>query len=160
MNGQKRERAAEWLARAQQEPQYAWNAWSRTGIAVLPLGPRFVTSRLSEKLVYAAVGSSTTDEVAVGLEQLLDGPVIFDSRRMGGTYYPLMGPLRASAWEHQDTAPLLTEGTYLGVPRLDRLEPPGTYWAVPPRAAGDLCELAALAALVTLACTAAQDREQ
>ncbi|MFG2503637.1 hypothetical protein ACGFSB_36175 [Streptomyces sp. NPDC048441] len=160
MNGQKRERAAEWLARAQQQPQYAWNAWSRTGVAVLPLGPRFVTSRLSEKLVYAAVGSSAPGEVAVGLERLLNGPVIFDGRRMGGTYYPLMSPLGEAVWEHQDVAPLLAEGTYLGVPRLDRREPPGTFWVVPPRTVGDVCEPDAVRALIALACTATRETEQ
>lgn len=38
-----------------------------------------------------------------------------------------------------DTAPCLYGDTYLGVPRLNRLEPPGTYWVVPPRYDGDLC---------------------
>lgn len=150
---------AEWLARAQRNPAQAWREWSETGVALLPLGRRFVAPRLSEKVVYAAVGSHAPGEVTAGLEQLLDGPVIFDGRSMGGTYYPVMRPLTGSAWEHQDVAPLLVEGTFLGVPRLDRLEPPSTYWAVPPRTAGDLCEPAAVDALITLAYAEARESQ-
>ncbi|MEV0526065.1 hypothetical protein AB0I66_21750 [Streptomyces sp. NPDC050439] len=160
MDAQHRQRAAEWLARAQQQPAHAWREWSEVGVAILPLGRRFVAPRLSEELVHSAVGSRTPGEVAAGLEQLLDGPVIFDGRSMGGTYYPVMRPHRRDVWEHQDVAPLLAEGTFLGVPRLDRREPPGTFWAVPPRAVGDLCEPDAVDALITLACIAARGTEQ
>lgn len=160
MDAQQRERAAEWLARAQQQPAHAWHEWSETGVAMLPLGRRFVAPRLSEELGHAALGGRHAPaEVASVLMQFLDGPVIFDGRSMGGTYYPLMRPLGASVWEHQDVAPLLAEGTFLGVPRLDRLEPPGTYWAVPPRAAGDLCEPAAVDALITLAYAASRETQ-
>jgi hypothetical protein len=156
---QKAEQAAEWLARAQQEPAYAWHEWAVTGVALLPLGRRFVAPRLSESLVHAAATSSDPDAVTARLVQL-DGPVIFDGRMMGGTFYPLMRPLFGRVWQHQDAAPLLAEGTYLGVPRFDRLTPPGTYWAVPPRAVGDLCEPAAVDALITRACTTAREAER
>jgi hypothetical protein len=42
----------------------------------------------------------------------------------------------------------LGPGVYLGVPRIDRRQPPGTYWVVPPRYAGDLCRPQAVAALI------------
>ncbi|MEU4998178.1 hypothetical protein [Streptomyces sp. NPDC021622] len=159
MDTQQTERAAEWLARAQQEPGHAWHEWAETGVALLPLGRRFVAPRLAEALVHAAVGTRAPGAVATCLEELLDGPVIYDDRTMGGTYYPLMGLLRGQVWKHQAVAPLLAEGTYLGVPRIGR-KPPGTQWAVPPRRAGDLCEPAAVDALITLACTAARQAEQ
>lgn len=160
MDTQKAEQAAEWLARAQQEPGYAWHEWAVTGVALLPLGRRFVAPRLAESLVHAAAASSDPDAVAARLGELLDGPVIFDGRMMGGTFYPLMRPLFGRVWEHQEAAPLLAEGSYLGVPRFNRLKGPGPYWAVPPRAVGDLCEPAAVDALITRACTAAGERER
>ncbi|MGB8941124.1 MAG: hypothetical protein WCD21_12955 [Streptomyces sp.] len=154
------ERAAEWLARAQEHPAHAWHEWSETGVALLPLGRRFVAPRLAERLVHAALGNVEQQEIPLRLGQLLDGPVIYDGRTMGGTYYPVMRPLRDAVWEHQDLAPLLAEGTFLGVPRLDRVEPDGTHWAVPPRHAGDLCEPTAVDGLITLACAAARGAEQ
>lgn len=161
MDTQQSERAiSEWLARAQQEPALAWREWSDGGVALLPLGRTFVAPRLSETLVYAAVETSEPQAVAARLVRLLDGPVIFDARTMGGTFYPLMRWQGRPVWEHQDAAPLLADGTYLGVPRVSRLKPPGTYWVVPPRHVGDLCEQAAVDALITLACTAARGTEQ
>ncbi|MEV0114478.1 hypothetical protein AB0H77_14680 [Streptomyces sp. NPDC050844] len=110
MDTQQTDRAAEWLARAQQEPGHAWHEWAETGVALLPLGRRFVAPRLAEALVHAAVGTRAPGAVSTCLEELLDGPVM--------------------------------------------------QWAVPPRRAGDLCEPAAVDALVTLACTAARQAEQ
>lgn len=129
-------------------------------MALLPLGRRFVAPRLPEALVYTAAGVSEPQEVATRLVQILKGPVIFDGRTMDGTFYPLMRPLFGRVWQRQDVAPLLAEGSYLGVPRLDRLQGFGPYWAVPPRAVGDLCEPAAVDALITRACTAAGERER
>lgn len=128
-----------WLAHAQAALELAWREWQEGGVALLPLGEAFVAPRLPEALVYAAVGTAELEEVAERLEQRLQGPVIFDGRSMGGTYYALMERRDRLVWRHQDVAPLLGRGTYLGVPRLDRREPPGTYWAVPPRFTGDLC---------------------
>ncbi|MEV6756922.1 hypothetical protein [Streptomyces sp. NPDC051214] len=151
---------AEWLARAQQNPAQAWREWSEGGVALLPLGSRFVASRLSEELVHAAAGRSEPQPVAACLEQLLDGPVIYDNRTMGGTYYPLMRCQSRTSWKYQHIAPLLAVGTYLGVPRLGRLRPPGTFWVVPPREVGDVCEPAAVGDLITLACTTVRDAER
>lgn len=139
---------AEWLARAQEAPAHAWSEWSTTGVALLPLGRRFVTVRLPEALVYAAVETADLKEVAERLEQRLQGPVIYDDRTMGGTYYGLVEPRERPVWTHQDVAPLLGRGTFLGVPKLTRREAPGTHWAVPPRFIGDLCSPESVAALV------------
>ncbi|WP_409054860.1 hypothetical protein [Streptomyces sp. SYP-A7185] len=147
----------EWLARAHQNPAQAWREWSPSGggVALLPLGRAFVAPRLPEALVYAAAGTVDLQEAAAYLAQAL-GPVLFDGRTMGGTYYPLTWPLTVPVWKHQAVAPLLGRGTYLGVPRIERSQPPGTYWAVPPRHVGDLCEPAAVDALITLACNTAR----
>ncbi|MFG2496805.1 hypothetical protein ACGFSB_01085 [Streptomyces sp. NPDC048441] len=117
-------------------------------MALLPLGSRFVAARLPEALAYAAVLAAEPEEVAERLEQRLQGPVIFDGRTMGGTYYALMEPRDRPAWKHQDVAPLLGRGTYLGLPKLTRREPPGMYWVVPPRFTGDLCTPEHVAALI------------
>ena len=130
---------SDWLTRAQGEPAHAWHEWSDVGVALLPLGRAFVAPRLPEALVHAAVGTKGPDKVTECLERYLRGPVIYDGRTMGGTYYALMEQHDRAAWRHQDVAPLLGRGTYLGVPRLDRREPPGTHWAVPPHFTGDLC---------------------
>ncbi|MEU6002602.1 MULTISPECIES: hypothetical protein [unclassified Streptomyces] len=151
---------SEWLARSQQEPAQAWHEWSTDGggVALLPLGHRFVAPRLPEALVYAAAGSVDLQEVTKYLTKAL-GPVIFDNRAMGGTYYALMQCQDGLVWEHEEIAPLLGHGTYLGVPRMDRRKPPGTYWVVPPRHAGHLCEVSAVDALVTLGSAAVQGAE-
>lgn len=161
MDTQRDNRISEWLARAQQEPALAWREWSRcgSGVAILPLGRRFVAPRLPEALVYAAAGTLNMQGAAEYLAPL--GPVIFDGRAMGGTYYPLMRwQDDMPPWEHQDIAPLLSHGAYLGVPRIGSRQPPGPYWAVPPHDVGHLCEPDAVGALVILACTAAREAEQ
>lgn len=151
---------SEWLARTQQEPALAWHEWADHHVALLPLGQKFVAPRLPEALVHAVVGTVEPMKVATTLEQLLDGPVIYDGATMGGTYYPLMRWNDQQVWEHQAVAPCLGAGTYLGVPRLDRWKPPGTHWIVPPRFVGDLCEPAAVDAFITRACTADRETER
>ncbi|WP_369217251.1 hypothetical protein [Streptomyces flavofungini] len=139
---------ADWLARSQRAPELAAREWTETGVALLPLGRRFDAARLPQALVQVAVGVTVPHETAVRVARLLDGPVIYDDRAMGGTYYALMRPPGFRTWEHQAVAPCLSHGTFLGVPRLDRVEPPGTYWVAPPKFAGDLCEPATVAAVV------------
>ncbi|MFD4633843.1 hypothetical protein ACFVYR_12320 [Streptomyces sp. NPDC058284] len=138
---------AEWLARSQQAPEQAQREWAETGVALLPLGSQFDTVRLPERLVHAAVRSTDPHEVAARLAQHLDGPVIYDGRTMGGTYYALTRPRRKGTWLHQDVAPWLGTDTYLGVPQLTRTKPPGAHWVLPPHYEGDLCEPLAVEAL-------------
>jgi len=141
---------AEWLARAHPVPQQARAEWSDQGVALLPLGGLFAAVRLSGALVHEAVGSPETDQVAAALGALLHGPVIHDHRITGATYYALInwGAGVIQQLDQDEDAPCLGEGTYLGVPRIDRREPPGTYWVVPPRYDGDLCRPSAVRALV------------
>lgn len=139
---------SEWLARTQDEPAHAWTEWQSRGVAVLPLGHRFDAVRIPETFVYAALGTAAPAAVAERLDRRLGGPVIYDGRTMGGTYYALTQPRTPSHWPHTDKASWLGLGSYLGVPRLDRTQPPGTHWAVPLRAEGALCQLVPVAALV------------
>ncbi|MET7363802.1 hypothetical protein ABZS76_35895 [Streptomyces sp. NPDC005562] len=154
------EQAADWFARSQQEPAQARREWADTGVALLPCGRRFDAVRLPEHLVHSAVRSTDPTVIAARLAQNLGGPVIYDGRTMGGTYYALTRPRRHGTWRHQDAAPWLGTGTYLGVPKLTRTEPPGTHWVVPPRFEGDLCEPLAVEALSRIGRSAGEGAEQ
>ncbi|MEU6990516.1 hypothetical protein ABZ953_07615 [Streptomyces sp. NPDC046465] len=151
---------SEWLARSQREPEQARREWTDTGVALLPLGRRFDAVRLPERLVHAAVRTAVPHEVTAQLTRLLDGPVIYDGRTMGGTYYALTRRRRKGTWRHQDIAAWLGTGTYLGVPKLARTEPPGTHWVVVPRFEGDLCEPLAVTALIVTGRSADQEAGQ
>jgi hypothetical protein len=129
----------EWLARAHPVPEQAKAEWAGQGVALLPLGHRFAAVRVTESLVHAALDSSDPDIVAEVLSLRLRGPVIHDHRSAGPTYYVLIHWHAGMVWEYGSSAPCLQGDTYLGVPHLDRREPPGTYWVVPPRYEGDLC---------------------
>jgi len=141
---------SEWLARAHPVPRQARADWSNQGVALLPLGNLFAAVRLPGGLVCAAVGCEEPDQVAVALDELLHGPVIHDHRNTGATYYALInwGAGVIQQVEQDEDAPCLGKGTYLGVPRIDRRQPPGTYWVVPPRYDGDLCRPRAVRSLV------------
>ncbi|MCX4700443.1 hypothetical protein [Streptomyces sp. NBC_01373] len=99
-------------------------------------------------LVYAALDSDDPGLVAEALSDRLRGPVIHDSRAAGPTYYALIQWHAGLVWDYNRSAPCLRDDTYLGVPRIDRREPPGTYWVVPPRYDGDLCRPQAVRDLV------------
>lgn len=129
---------AEWLARAHPSPEAAWREWDGHGVALLPLGARFAAVRMPAEIVHAAVGTETRAHVAVALGASLGGSIIYDQRVAGGTYYALVQAHAGLVWAYEP-AICLGHGTYLGVPRIDRQQPPGTYWVVPPRYEGDLC---------------------
>jgi hypothetical protein len=140
----------EWLARAHPEPQRARVEWSTQGVALLPLGRLFCAVRLPGELVHAAVGCADPDQVDAALREWMQGPVIHDHRSTGATYYALIN-WGAAVIHHLDEdgdAPCLGDGTYLGVPRIDRRQPPGTYWVVAPRYDGDLCRPSAVRSLI------------
>jgi hypothetical protein len=141
---------AEWLTREHPTPIQVWTEWAAHGVALLPLGKRFAAVRMTMDVVHAAVGSDSADQVAEVLVALLDGPVVYDRRVTGATYYALVQWHPDLVWAHDEVAPCLGRGIYLGVPRIDRRKPPGTYWVVAPRYAGDLCAPEAVAALVDI----------
>jgi hypothetical protein len=81
-------------------------------------------------------------------QYLEDGPVIHDPgfRR----YYVLVPPGTAETWG-TTVAECLGEGTYLGVPRVDRTEldehTQASYWVLPVTRPGHLCKPADVLAL-------------
>ncbi|WP_408050527.1 hypothetical protein [Streptomyces sp. HO565] len=139
---------AEWLARADRDPERVRREWATQGVALVPLGERFAAVRMAAHVVHSALRTDDRDGVAVALGESLGGSVIYDRRVAGGTYYALIQAHTALVWAYDDIASCLGLGTYLGVPRLDRQQPPGTYWVVPPRYEGDLCAPRAITALV------------
>jgi putative ATP-grasp target RiPP len=94
---------------------------------------------MPSEIVHAAVRCEDPDRVRAELGGLLGGGIIFDRRVAGGTYYALVDGHAGPAWVDDDAVTCLGRGTYLGVPRIDRRQPPGTYWVVPPRHEGELC---------------------
>jgi hypothetical protein len=141
---------SEWLARAHPVPEQARSEWANQGVALLPLGRRFAAVRLAGSLVHAALGSDDPSLVAEVLSLRLRGPLIHDHRATGPTYYALIQWHAGLVWDYGHAAPCLQGDTYLGVPRIDRLEPPGTYWLVPPRYDGDLCRPQAVRDLIDI----------
>ncbi|MGW5737032.1 MULTISPECIES: hypothetical protein [Streptomyces] len=133
-----------WLAQAQAGPEQAWREWRDEGIALLPCGSRFCAIRMPAQLVYAAVGTSDQKAVDVALAKALDGPVIRDEA--GQHDYALIETIPREDWPFQREAPLLSEGTYLGVPRTEHEG--RTHWVLPPRFPGNLCSLRAVEQLV------------
>ncbi|GGJ17798.1 hypothetical protein [Streptomyces brasiliensis] len=130
---------AEWLSREHPMPTQAQMEWATQGVALLPLGNRFAAVRMPSDVVHAVAESDDRGDVAVFLGELLGGSIIFDRRCAGGTYYALIQGHAGLVWAYEEVATCLGHGTYLGVPRIDRQQPPGTYWVVPPRYEGDLC---------------------
>ncbi|MET9135354.1 hypothetical protein [Streptomyces parvulus] len=139
---------SEWLAHSDPSPERIRREWATQGVALLPLGQRFAAVRMPAPIVHAAVQSQDRDRVAVALGESLGGSIIHDRLVSGGMYYALVQGHAALAWAYQSVATCLGQGTYLGVPRIDRQEPPGTYWVVPPRYEGDLCAPRAITALL------------
>ncbi|MCC9712092.1 hypothetical protein E4N62_46925 [Streptomyces sp. MNU76] len=140
----------DWLARSlpPEKRHQAHADWNDQGVALLPLGARFSVVRLPERLVHAAVGSSNLTTVAETLTERLQGPVIRDTLAVGLPYYPLIQWHAGVVWENDEEAPCLGEGTYMGVPHISRVTPPGTYWLAPPRFEGDLCRPEAVQQLI------------
>ncbi|MDF2271555.1 hypothetical protein P2Q00_39910 [Streptomyces coacervatus] len=147
------ELAAQWLALAHPSPRAARGEWSSAAkLAVLPLGRTFDAVRIPEDVVHAAAQSDEPSTTGSWLARHLSGPVIRDPgfRR----YYVLVPPGTAQAWRARDTE-CLGDGTYLGVPRTDRIEvderaPLAAYWSVPMARPGRLCQAADVLELVLL----------
>lgn len=137
-----------WLARAHDHPETAHNEWTKHGVALLPLGRRYSAVRLPGNLVTAAIGTTDAKAIAEELEFRLDGPVIHDSLAIGRPYYALIQWHAGVVWDGGEDTPCLGDGVHLGVPRIQRVQPPGTYWIVRPRREGDLCRPEAVQRLI------------
>lgn len=137
-----------WLARAHPNPGQAHTEWREHHIALLPLGRTFSVIRIPERLVRASLDTTDLNRTASLLADRLQGPVIRDSRPMGTPYYALIQWHSGLVWDGDEDTPCLGDGAYMGVPRLDRVTPPGPYWLVPPRDADDLCRPEMVRALI------------
>ncbi|MFE9372218.1 hypothetical protein ACFYM2_20960 [Streptomyces sp. NPDC006711] len=129
---------AAWLADSLNRPADARAQWADGHLAVLALGRRFSAVRLSDELVYA-VAAGTDPGIASEVLSALDGPVIHDPRN--GRFYALVpaSPPGPSLGPH---AAYLGLGHYIGVPRVgddEQTETWSSYWVVPMRTPGDLC---------------------
>lgn len=148
----------EWLARAHRDgPDAARTEWRTQGVALLELGRRFSAVRIPERYIHAALGGTDLTQIAERLANRLQGPVIRDSLANGVPYYVLIQWHSGVVWDGDEDAPCLGDGTHLGVPRLGRVSPPGTYWLVPPRYDGNLCRTGSVRQLVDDARRAAAD---
>ncbi|WP_239072119.1 hypothetical protein [Streptomyces bauhiniae] len=129
----------DWLAGAHAYPGQVRREWARCGLALLPLGFRFDAVRIPGDLVHAAVGSLAAGDA-------LDGPVIHDVRTLGATYWALVP--HQDDWTGDPDTPLLSHGTYLGVPDLTVTGPPGSFWVTTPRRRHHLCRAEEVLALI------------
>jgi hypothetical protein len=140
-----------WLGSAHPSPGTAFREWGSVAeLALIPLGWSFEAVRISQDVVQRACGSGTRPVAPAWLAHRLNGgPVIHDPgfRR----YYALVPPCTTRTW-CTPVAECLGEGTYLGVPRVDRIELDehrhASYWAVPMARPGRLCAAVDVLALV------------
>ncbi|MHC0433291.1 hypothetical protein ACX6XY_24410 [Streptomyces sp. O3] len=137
---------SEWLAQAHPRPGHVLAEWGTQALVLLPLGGLFSAVRIADDLVHAAAGSSEPKSATGYLTgQLRFGPVIHDG---GSRHYYALVPADAGPDLDRPGVRRLGSGTWLGVPRLDRTQPPGPYWSVTPRSPFRLCRLTDVADLV------------
>ncbi|GAA2464125.1 hypothetical protein GCM10010388_65490 [Streptomyces mauvecolor] len=107
---------------------------------MIPTGRAFDTVRLSAALVHAAAGGTSPETVADAFGRMLtEGAVIHDAYGTGVWYYALVPVGTCTRWQAPDATCLLADGTWIGVPRLNRTTRPGPYWILPPQKPQDLC---------------------
>ncbi|WP_438307067.1 hypothetical protein ACSHXN_47300 (plasmid) [Streptomyces sp. HUAS TT11] len=139
-----------WLLSATRDPRRAVQEWGRDGMTVLQCGALFCAIRLPVLLVEAMTSPRRAPVMvdAFLAEVLEGGPVI--RCNTGRFFYALVEPSAAERWHVWDTE-CLGRGYDLGVPSLDLTEHPGhtaSYWAVPVRGPGVLCEVVAVEQLL------------
>lgn len=143
----------EWLLRAADDPGTAVREWRTHGVALLRCGKTFAAIRIPATLVHAALGTTDPQQIAAALPNALGGPAIWDGPEM--PVYALIQGHAGLVWDGRDDTPCLGQDpsldTYLGVPALDRLAPPGPHWVVPPRTDEQLCRPSAVRGFITRA---------
>nr|WP_205615262.1 hypothetical protein [Streptomyces harenosi] len=151
----RRPAAERWLLSAHPQPGQARTEWQTDHVVLLPLGTLFSAVRIPGRLVQAVAASTSPEEIDAVLDEVLDrGPVICDPR--GPRYYALVPASVPRTWDQAADdwqvadVDCLGRGTYLGVPRLDAVQPSGTatYWSVPMPSAGVLCSPLKVARLI------------
>lgn len=152
-----REAVAAWLSESLNRPSNARQEWKDGHVALLALGRRFSAIRLEAELVHAV---AIIEDVAMATTVLhmMGGPVIHDPRNR--RFYALV-PSSPPGQSLGPYATYLGLGNYVGVPRVGDDEPDGahaSYWAVPMKAPGALCDPIRLNSMIK-AGTAVLDRE-
>ncbi|MGC5034090.1 hypothetical protein ACPXCS_06325 [Streptomyces sp. DT190] len=157
-----REACEEWLLSAHPTPSDARAEWDGAGVAVLPLGTQLAAVRIPRTVVLNSIRLETAHNGTLDrflAEMLWDGPVICDQHAQ--RYYalvpadtPLVWTAAAAEWPRLGVE-ILGNDWHLGVPRLpaeDWIGPrSASYWSVPMRRPGELCEPIAVARLIATA---------
>ncbi|MFG2721032.1 hypothetical protein ACGFW5_22450 [Streptomyces sp. NPDC048416] len=144
------EAVSDWLAGSLHRPADAHTQWADRRLAVLALGRRFCAVRLADELVHAVGAGPSTASMTL---HTLGGPVIHDPR--GRRFYALV-PAAPPGPDLGPYAAHLGLPHFVGVPRVRDTEPHGlaTYWVVPLRTPGHLCDPARVADLIAAGTTA------
>lgn len=131
----------EWLLRAADDPGDAVYEWRERGKTLLRCGRTFAAVRIPADLVHAALGTTDPVQIAALLPDALCGPVIWGGPET--SIYALIQAHAGLVWDGGDDTPCLGQDenmeTFLGVPALERISPPGDHWVVPPRNDEQLC---------------------
>ncbi|MFI1165678.1 hypothetical protein ACH4UM_19190 [Streptomyces sp. NPDC020801] len=146
-----------WLLSTHPKPKRALARaqWAEHGVALLPLGTLFSAVRIPGHLIIALTATMEAAQIDAFLENALNGgPVVCDPH--GPRYYALVPASMPTTWRQavddwrtQDVD-CLGRGTYLGIPRLDAVEPrtAGSYWSVPMPSLAMLCAPLSVARLI------------
>ncbi|MFE4421299.1 hypothetical protein [Streptomyces sp. NPDC056817] len=131
--------AQEWLYRAAASRETAGNEWTQQGVAVLTAGVMWDAVRIPYAVLGVDPEQEHDTEALRGLlaELKLSGPAFCDPYRP--FLYVLVPPGTDRQWP-LTLSPAGVEclgGTrpyvhYVGVPRVDRLQPPGLFWVTLP----------------------------
>jgi hypothetical protein len=137
-----------WLLAAARDEALARSEWLEQGVALLECGARFGAVRLPYGIIHTAAGTKEHGGVCRYLRRSLRGGPVFVQPR-GELYYALVSLAATRRWRVPNIE-VVSAGTYLGVPSLERVWPYGldSYWAVPPTLPSRLCGPAALGRLV------------
>ncbi|KKZ72323.1 hypothetical protein VO63_18975 [Streptomyces showdoensis] len=152
---QEREAAVRaWLLLSTAGVDEARHHWRSQRIALMKCGPLFSVVRIDADVVHAVLGKTKPVEADRVLDAMLyGGPVWMD--QSARRYYALMPPSVSLRREWRDGlyspgAECLGAGSYVGVPDPSWTTPydGASYWAVPMKGPGDLCDPRAVQDLV------------
>ncbi|HWU08103.1 MAG TPA: hypothetical protein VN520_17250 [Streptomyces sp.] len=152
--------AAQWLLLSAFDTRQARHDWATYGVALLRCGVLFSAVRMPAAVVHAAAGTDDREELAAFLEDALNGgPIFYDGG--GRQFYALTPRGTARRWGATGIE-RLGPSAFLGIPATDITEPDPrctSYWCVPMRGSGFLCQPRAVARLAVTGRTRGTKRE-
>lgn len=116
MSDRRNARVAEWLARADPDPEHAHRWWAAQRVALLPVGR-----------CWDAV-KTPTDIGEQAIDAGVRGPIVSD----GVLLYFLVPAGTSTQWPRTETVECLGDTCYLAVPSPDRTAGPGVHWRSAP----------------------------